>query len=142
MRAGIPAAVLAAALPVLVVAQTRPGDVASAATSSIRSERLASLEYPWGMAYLPDGRLLITEKPGRLRIFADGKLSAPVENVPATAIAPGRTNRPACSTSRSIRTSRRTATSTFRTRRKRRRGQRRPIRATRDSGRPCRPTPG
>jgi glucose/arabinose dehydrogenase len=40
------------------------------------------------MALLPDGRLLITEKPGRLRIFADGKLSAPVENVPATAYLP------------------------------------------------------
>ena len=82
MHAGIPAAVLAAALPVSVVAQTRPGAVGSAAASSIRSERLASLEYPWGMAYLPDGRLLIAEKPGRLRIpgrqavCADGKHSA------------------------------------------------------------------
>ena len=35
------------------------------------------------MAFLPDGRLLITEKPGRLRIFSDGKLSAPVGGVPA-----------------------------------------------------------
>ena len=40
------------------------------------------------MALLPDGRLLITEKPGRLRIFANGKLSAPVENVPAVAYRP------------------------------------------------------
>jgi glucose/arabinose dehydrogenase len=37
------------------------------------------------MAYLPDGRLLITEKPGRLRIFADGKLSEPVGNSPKVA---------------------------------------------------------
>ena len=37
------------------------------------------------MAWLPDGRLLITEKPGRLRIFEDGKLSPPIENTPATA---------------------------------------------------------
>jgi glucose/arabinose dehydrogenase len=35
------------------------------------------------MAYLPDGRLLITEKPGRLRIYAGTALSAPVENLPA-----------------------------------------------------------
>jgi glucose/arabinose dehydrogenase len=34
------------------------------------------------MEYLPDGRLLITEKPGKLRIFADGKLSEPVAGVP------------------------------------------------------------
>jgi glucose/arabinose dehydrogenase len=40
------------------------------------------------MAYLPDGRLLITEKPGRLRIFADGKLSAPIENVPKVTYQP------------------------------------------------------
>jgi len=47
---------------------------------------LAKLEHPWGMAYLPDGRLLITEKPGRLRILgADGKLSEPVEGVPEVA---------------------------------------------------------
>lgn len=48
----------------------------------LRVERLASLEEPWGLAYLPDGRLLITEKPGRLRIYGDGKLSAPVGGVP------------------------------------------------------------
>ena len=34
------------------------------------------------MAMLPDGRLLITEKPGRLRIFSEGKLSVPVVGVP------------------------------------------------------------
>lgn len=45
-------------------------------------ERLARLEHPWGMTFLPDGRLLITEKPGRLRIYADGKLSEPIEGVP------------------------------------------------------------
>ena len=37
------------------------------------------------MSFLPDGRLLITEKPGRLRIFADGKLSAPIGGVPKVA---------------------------------------------------------
>jgi aldose sugar dehydrogenase len=45
-------------------------------------ESLAKLDNPWAMAYLPDGRLLITEKPGNLRIFADGKLSDPIPGVP------------------------------------------------------------
>ena len=45
-------------------------------------ERLAALEHPWGMTFLPDGRLLITEKPGRLRTYARGRLSEPIEGVP------------------------------------------------------------
>lgn len=88
MHAGMRAAAIAATLPLLAVAQTRPGDVTLSPTKSVRIEQLAALEFPWGMAFLPDGRLLITEKPGRLRIFADGKLSAPVENVPAVAYRP------------------------------------------------------
>ena len=51
----------------------------------INLEPLAKLDNPWGMTYLPDGRLLITEKPGRLRIFADGKLSEPLAGVPEVA---------------------------------------------------------
>ena len=59
-----------------------PPDVVSSSAGNLRIERLATLEYPWGMALLPDGRLLITEKPGRLRIWANGKLSEPVQGVP------------------------------------------------------------
>jgi glucose/arabinose dehydrogenase len=53
-------------------------------SGQIRIEKLASLEFPWAVAALPDGRLLITEKPGRLRIFANGRLSEPVSGVPKT----------------------------------------------------------
>lgn len=60
---------------------TPPNSVPSTA-GPLRVEQLATLEFPWGMALLPDERLLITEKPGRLRIWADGKLSDPLQGVP------------------------------------------------------------
>lgn len=42
------------------------------------------LEHPWGMAELPDGSWLVTERPGRLRVISqDGTMSDPVKGLPA-----------------------------------------------------------
>jgi aldose sugar dehydrogenase len=59
---------------------------------TIQSERhvfrletfVPDLDTPWGIAFLPDGRILVTERPGRLRIIEHGRLvTAPVSGTPA-----------------------------------------------------------
>jgi glucose/arabinose dehydrogenase len=43
----------------------------------------AGLEHPWGLAVLDDGRMLVTEKPGRLRLIdRDGKVGPPIRGLP------------------------------------------------------------
>lgn len=43
-----------------------------------------NLEHPWGLAFLPDGRMLVTQRAGRLRyVSVDGKKSAPLSGLPA-----------------------------------------------------------
>ena len=63
----------------------RAQGVLKSARASFRLTTLShDLEQPWSMAFLPDGRMLITERPGRLRVFANGKLERrPLGGVPA-----------------------------------------------------------
>jgi glucose/arabinose dehydrogenase len=73
-----------------VAAQGKPevivdpdGLVVRSGQQAVKLEVVArGLETPWGIAFLPDGRLLITERPGRLRIVENGRLLAPVEGIP------------------------------------------------------------
>lgn len=54
-------------------------------TPGVRVETVVrGLVHPWALAFMPDGRLLVTERPGRLRVVTrNGRVSAPLEAVPA-----------------------------------------------------------
>ena len=68
------------------LAETQPrisrGDVEE--TSGLRQTTVVDgLEHPWGMTWLPDGTMLITERAGRLRLLRDGALvETPVAGAP------------------------------------------------------------
>lgn len=61
--------------------------LALTAQAQPKAQALASgLEHPWAVAFLEEGRFLVTERPGRMRVVeADGRLGAPLAGVPAVA---------------------------------------------------------
>src|SRR5262245_10711329 len=75
-----------AALVVLIAAAAAEPTRAPARTTKqeVKVDIFAKgLVHPWGLAFLPDGRLLVTERPGRMRLVGkDGRLSPPVKDVP------------------------------------------------------------
>ncbi len=77
--------IMAGAGPAAAVITDAP---APAKPSKIKVETFAQgLDHPWGMQFLPDGRLLVTERLGRMRLISkDGKLSPPIlEGLPEVA---------------------------------------------------------
>ncbi len=74
------------ALGILGTASARSADLGPVRTQEhmIQVRVLAQgLDHPWSLAFLPDGRMLVTEREGRLRIVRNGKLEAkPVSGLP------------------------------------------------------------
>jgi glucose/arabinose dehydrogenase len=79
----VPLALAATLLAAPAHAQTAPQRVKTGSGEVVVETVASGLENPWGLAFLPDGRLLVTERPGRLRtVGADGRLSAPLPGLP------------------------------------------------------------
>jgi aldose sugar dehydrogenase len=84
VTAALTAATLLAA-SFLIATGTRGGDVSFASSAGqLEVQTVASgLVNPWSLAFLPDGRMLVTERPGRMRIVtSEGQLSPPLKGVP------------------------------------------------------------
>lgn len=62
-----------------------PSATPSTTASGLKTVQIASgLSSPWGMAFMPDGRILITEKAGQMRLVSlTGQVSAPITGLPA-----------------------------------------------------------
>ena len=78
---------VASAAITAVLLSPQPGDADVIVSTDIYPVRVITvvdgLEYPWGMAFLPDERILITERPGRLRLIDhDGNVSKPLAGMP------------------------------------------------------------
>ena len=72
---------VSAAAALMLMAQAHASDGLKAVTVA------RGLVNPWSLAFLPDGRMLVTERPGRLRfVAADGKLSEPIGGLPPISV--------------------------------------------------------
>jgi glucose/arabinose dehydrogenase len=72
------------AAPRFALGQAPKSPTPASMSGAVRVETVAKgLERPWALAFLPDGRILVTERPGRLRIVErDGRVSKALDNVP------------------------------------------------------------
>jgi glucose/arabinose dehydrogenase len=73
-------------ISLMVIGLTRIAAAQSYASEHYRLKVVTvaqGLVKPWALAWLPDGRMLVTERPGRLRVVSpDGEISAPVRRLP------------------------------------------------------------
>ena len=70
---------LLAVLATPAVAQT----VESSAGNLTATVVADGLDHPWALGFLPDGRMLVTERSGQLRVISEGVVGEPIAGVPA-----------------------------------------------------------
>lgn len=84
MRHALAALLLLLSGPALAAPQEFASFPLPAARHAVKATTLVEgLDHPWGMAFLPDGRILVTERTGKLRVVKDGTLlPEPIQGLP------------------------------------------------------------
>lgn len=76
-------AALAVLLVVITAASAQEAPTFESSAGRLSVELVAGgLDHPWAIQFLPDGRLIVTERSGNIRIIRNGQLSEPVAGVP------------------------------------------------------------
>src|SRR5581483_1553315 len=83
MKTAVNAALLLVLVPAAARAQINAGELKPEATMPFTMTQVTSLRLPWRIAFLRDGRMLITEKVGALALVTQTGEKTPVDNVPA-----------------------------------------------------------
>jgi glucose/arabinose dehydrogenase len=78
------ALLVSAALAIAAAPANAADKIVDTAAGKVAVTTIAQhLAHPWSLAFLPDGRMLVTERPGRMRIVTkDGKASEPLAGIP------------------------------------------------------------
>ena len=79
------AALSLALVPTGAAAQINAGELKPEASLPFKVTQVATFKFPWRIAFLPDGRMLITEKTGPVWVVTQEGAKTPVANVPAVA---------------------------------------------------------
>lgn len=79
------AALSLALVPTSSAAQINAGELKPEASLPFKVTQVATFKFPWRIAFLPDGRMLITEKTGPVWLVTQEGAKTPVANVPAVA---------------------------------------------------------
>ena len=83
MKVLVNAALLLTLVPAAVLAQINAGEQTPEPSLPFTISEVATFNLPWRIAFLPDGRMLVTEKIGALWLVTQQGAKTPVTNVPA-----------------------------------------------------------
>ncbi len=77
------AALLALPLPTVQAAPENAGPLPAHEITPFAIQRIATFDRPWAIAFLPDGRLIVTEKAGRMLLVTQAGAQTAIDGVPA-----------------------------------------------------------